>query len=132
MNDMAAEQTPNMVLYETRKEPDFLRPIGRNALGPIYVNLRTTEDVGLLRRTLACLEGQFAREGKEHVLLTWFSEPFGRIKGYGIYTKEEAEELQRRQEEERWETPHVSYIKDVGLLRVWIEKKEKRSLEARL
>ncbi|MBS3121621.1 hypothetical protein J4434_01935 [Candidatus Woesearchaeota archaeon] len=67
-----------------------------------------------------------SEEGIEHVIASWISPPFGIVIGYGIYTKNEAEQLSKKSQEERWGFPDFGLVYDKELLERKIEKLERK------
>ena len=99
----------NRILYEKRNEPPNLIDMKTGR----YVNLRTTEDIQLLRKVIDYIDVNF---GKDYVITPWFSPPYGRIVGYGIYTREEDRLLAERCRNERWGFPRFAYFFDKEML----------------
>src|SRR3989338_1238493 len=104
----------NIELYERRSEPADLR----DPITGKYINLRTTKDVALLEGILSDLISM----GPDYVLASWISPPFGVIKGYGTYPKEEAESHAKQSQSERWGFPRFGYIYNREKLEAKIEK----------
>ncbi len=108
---MTHKTASNWRLYSSRTEPRILR----NTDGS-YINLRTCDDPTVSNRLEAMLANYAKKSGDEHVVVPWLSPPFGRIVGYGIYTKRQARELIRMSSEEKWGFPRPGRIYDGGLL----------------
>lgn len=123
---------PNWEIYRSRTEPTILSPIGRNAAGPCYENLRMTDNLTLLRDTLKLLQ-----EGDDIVIMPWISAPYGTVRGYGVYKRQEAEQLKARAKQEGWDSPRPGPIYDQMILEAWIISLDRpaptrKSIESRL
>ncbi len=109
------KERENLKLFKKRKEPPLLS-IENNG---DYINLRTTDNVSLLQNLLIYLKQQF---GADYVIASWISPPFGIVKGYGTYTKEEAQYLSELSKKERWGFPKFGSVYDKGRLEEKINK----------
>src|SRR3989344_7769935 len=102
-----ATKIPNRQIYAARIEPSVLK------LGNSYISLRACVDSKILRKLEEILENW----GQNFVVLPWVSPPFGRIVGYGIYAKKDAEMLRRRAQQEEWGFPVPGLPYDLATLR---------------
>ncbi len=105
----------NLELYQQRNEPEILRQ------DSIYANLRTSQNLDLIRSLESILKELSNNSREKYVLASWISPPFGRIAGYGVYTKKEAQELNARSKNERWGFPRFGSIYDISRLERKIE-----------
>lgn len=117
---MAHIQKSNRELYDERREPLYLK----DEVTGKYIDLRTTNNAPVLRRLRDELIMGNSRTGIEYVIASWISPPFGIVKGYGIYTQEEAEHLSKRSNEERWGFPDFGSIYDKERLERRIKRLE--------
>ncbi|MBI4453093.1 hypothetical protein HY636_00450 [Candidatus Woesearchaeota archaeon] len=119
---MEHTQKSNKELYEERREPPYLKDRTTSK----YINLRTTNDIDVLRRLNDELTQEHSKTGIEYVVASWISPPFGIIKGYGVYVKGEAERLSEQSNEERWGFPDFGSIYDKERLERRIKRLEER------
>ena len=122
----------NWEIYRSRTEPAILSPKGRNAAGPCYESLRETGDLTLLKGVLKLLQ-----EGEDLVIMPWISAPYGTIRGYGIYERQEAKQLKERARQEKWDFLTPGPIYDQKILEAWIGSlghsvPTRKSIESRL
>lgn len=107
----------NWELYQTKKETGFLRVSTRENHPPSYINLRTCRDKRILGRLEQLLKKLLRERGEEYVIVPWISAPFGAVRGYGVYTRKEAEEYGKLSKAERWGFPRFGRIYDLAWLR---------------
>lgn len=122
----------NWEIYRSRVEPTILSPIGRNAAGQCYENLRETDDPTLLKDALKLLQ-----ERDDLVIMPWISAPYGTVRGYGLYERQEAEQLKARAKHEGWDFPRPGPIYDRQILEAWIRSLDRpaptrKCIESRL
>jgi len=108
---MAYKTMSNWELYSSRTEPRILK----NSNGD-YINLRACNDSAILNKLETILASYAKKSGEEHVIVPWLSPPFGRIVGYGIYAKKQAQDLIKSSREERWGFPRPGHIYNRKLL----------------
>lgn len=104
----------NVNLFQSREE----LPETKDQSSDKHINLRTTDDISVLESVLH----QLQQKGEGYVLASWISPPFGIIRGYGVYTREEAQVLSRRSQDEHWGFPRFGSIYDKERLERRIEK----------
>lgn len=121
-NNVDYHSNENIELFLSRNEPQILRDPKRDGQFEAYKNLRTTKDINLVQSLKDILISGSTKNSENYVLGIWISPAFGKIRGYGIYTMEEAIELSRRSIAENWGSPVFGPIYDLN----WLECKLKR------
>src|SRR3989344_4545479 len=85
-------------IFFKRIEPKILKQSG-SSYSEEYINLRTCVDIHIL----GTLENELSVSGIEDpVIVPWISPPYGIVRGYGIYSREDAKSLSKQAEDEHW------------------------------
>ena len=95
----------NYLLYESRKEPEVLARMMSGRALVLYPTIRDI-DGNSIRELLQ----ELSALGSSFVLMSWVSPPYGRVVGYGMYKKNEAEAISHRSQSERWGFPQAGRI----------------------
>ena len=106
------QPSTNIRIYQRRIEPKCLKSSDN------YINLRVTDNVAILVEIL----DELKTRGPNYVIASWISPPFGVIKGYGVYEKEEVMKLSDASKRERWGFPRFGSVVDQERLEGRIEK----------
>lgn len=109
------KRASNRDLFGRRIEPPSLTDKNTKQ----YANLRTTKDIILLQGLLSYIQ----KFGTDYVVVSWISPPFGVVRGYGVYTREEAGHLAERSKKERWGFPRFGSIYDKDRLEEMVHSK---------
>lgn len=94
----------NYQIYITRREPPVLAGLSRGEI-PNYPTIREIRDRRILSSLIEELSG-------ENVILSWTSPPYGKVVGYGVYSRGEAAELLQRSKRECWGFPRIGRLYD--------------------
>ncbi len=96
----------NYKLYQSRKEPHTLSKLKTDSQLATYPSIREIKN----EKTIRDLVRELKALGDDYVLISWISPPYGRIVGYGLYLKKEAESLVERSNDKNWGFPKVGRI----------------------
>ena len=101
----------NYEIYKGRKEPHTLT---RLALGvpPFYPPIRTLTNANIIDSLI----NEIRDYGNNFVVMAWITPPFGKVIGYGIYTKKEASDLLEKSKNERWSSPDLGSVYNISNL----------------
>ena len=116
----------NDELYESRNEPRSLARLRSRHILPSYPSLRVFRD----KEVIGSLIRELEEYGSEYVVVSWISPPFGKVVGYGLYKKREAEELSERSVRENWVFPQVGSIYDKRTLEGKLKESDNFSIDA--
>ena len=92
----------NYEIYKSRREPKVLTNLRRGDV-PTYPPIRTMKD----EKVIESLIKQLNSLGRNYVLMTWISPAFGRVVGYGVYSKYRAKNISERSKNEDWGFPMI-------------------------
>ena len=99
----------NYELYKNRIEPVVLSRLVSDRLNLIYYpSLREIKDKNILNGLIKELK----KYGRDYVIISWISPPYGRIVGYGLYQTKEAKQILEKSQKEKWGFPRIGRLYD--------------------
>ena len=100
----------NYILYNSRNEPEVLTRLKFGEI-PSYPSIRNIQDKEILEVILNELNHK-----RNKVILSWITPPYGKIVGYGLYSRDEAKKILLKSRRENWVFPKIGRIYDTTLL----------------